>query len=83
MSALLVREFFKERKEAIRKAESGEWEEGDKALEKAKNYIGEDGHILANEGDLEESVIVKQENGEQQHKRFSVERVEVDEGEKH
>ncbi|ORY91116.1 high-affinity iron permease [Syncephalastrum racemosum] len=83
VSALLVREFHKERKEAIRKAESGEWEEGDKALEKAKNYIGEDGNILTDEADLEESVVVHKETGEQQQKRFSVERVEVDENEKH
>ncbi|CAO3653125.1 unnamed protein product [Mucor hiemalis] len=41
----LVYSFFKEKRAAIRKAEAGEWNEGDEALEKAKQYIDETGEI--------------------------------------
>ena len=42
----LVYLYFDEKKSAIRKAEAGEWEIGDLALENAKKYIGETGEII-------------------------------------
>lgn len=53
----LVYSFFKEKRAAIRKAEAGEWNEGDEALEKAKQYIDETGEIRG-------AVVVDEESKE-------------------
>ncbi|KAI8050167.1 high-affinity iron permease [Gilbertella persicaria] len=37
--------FYKEKRQAIRKAEAGEWDDGDQALEEARQYIDETGEI--------------------------------------
>jgi high-affinity iron transporter len=50
----LVYSFLKERRTAIRKAESGEWDDGDAALEEARQYIDETGEIRAAEVDEDE-----------------------------
>ncbi|KAG2235614.1 plasma membrane iron permease [Thamnidium elegans] len=41
----LAYSFYKERRDAIRKAEAGEWDNGDEALEHAKQYVDETGEI--------------------------------------
>ncbi|KAI9354468.1 iron permease FTR1/Fip1/EfeU [Pilaira anomala] len=41
----LAYSYFKEKREAIRKAEAGEWDDGDEALEQAKQYVDETGEI--------------------------------------
>lgn len=41
----LAYSFYKEKRDAIRKAEAGEWDNGDEALEHAKQYIDETGEI--------------------------------------
>ncbi|KAI9491561.1 iron permease FTR1/Fip1/EfeU [Zychaea mexicana] len=51
--AFLVYLYFDEKKSAIRKAEAGEWEVGDLALENAKNYIDETGEIMVDNKDAE------------------------------
>lgn len=51
----LVYSHFRERRKAIRKAESGQWDDGDAALEHAKHFVGEDGEIR----DTDEKVIEK------------------------
>ncbi|KAG2209620.1 hypothetical protein INT46_007312 [Mucor plumbeus] len=50
----LVYSFLKERRTAIRKAESGEWDDGDAALEEARQYIDETGEIRAAEVEEDE-----------------------------
>lgn len=50
----LVYSFFKERRAAIRKAEAGEWDDGDAALEQAKQYIDETGEIRVVEVEVDE-----------------------------
>lgn len=57
--AALIYLYFDEKKQAIRKAEAGEWQEGDAALENAKKYINADGEIIA--GEVAEQVDI--ENG--------------------
>lgn len=47
--------YFKEKRAAIRKAEAGEWDDGDEALENAKQYIDETGEIRAASVEDEES----------------------------
>ncbi|GAA5808460.1 high-affinity iron permease [Mucor flavus] len=41
----LAYSFYKEKRDAIRKAEAGEWDNGDEALEHAKQYVDETGEI--------------------------------------
>ncbi|RCH93211.1 high-affinity iron permease [Rhizopus azygosporus] len=42
----LAYSFYKEKRSAIRKAEAGEWDDGEEALEEAKKYIAEDGEFI-------------------------------------
>ncbi|KAI8376301.1 high-affinity iron permease [Radiomyces spectabilis] len=54
----LVYIYFKDQRAAIRRAEAGEWDDGDAALENAKNYVDSQGAIQVNrEGDKKEEVI--------------------------
>lgn len=66
VAAALVYFFFDEKNKAIKKAEAGEWEIGDIALEQAKNYIDEQtGGIIVSE-DITQSLevaVAKPENG--------------------
>lgn len=45
VAGYLAYSYIKEKRAAIRKAESGEWDNGDEALENAKQYIDETGEI--------------------------------------
>jgi high-affinity iron transporter len=47
VAGYLAYSYFKEKRAAIRKAEAGEWDNGDEALEHAKQYIDETGEIRA------------------------------------
>ncbi|KAI9272917.1 high-affinity iron permease [Phascolomyces articulosus] len=65
----LVYLYFDEKKSAIRKAEAGEWQVGDVALENAKNYIDETGEIIGEKHEAEirgeyhiEQVIIDSNN---------------------
>ena len=62
VAACLVYMFYKERKAAISKAERGEFggEEGDIALENAKQFIGEDGQIIGKDVVDEERIDPEQ-----------------------
>ncbi|KAI8967985.1 high-affinity iron permease [Mycotypha africana] len=51
----LVYSFLKEKRNAIRKAEAGEWDDGDEVLEEAKHYIDETGEIRGAVVDVEEA----------------------------
>ncbi|KAG0164349.1 high-affinity iron permease [Apophysomyces sp. BC1034] len=57
VAALLVRSYWKDRSAAIKKAESGEWTKGDDALEKAKQFVGEDGEIGVINHSVEQGAI--------------------------
>jgi high-affinity iron transporter len=50
----LVFSYFKEKRAAIRKAEAGEWDDGDEALENAKQYIGNDGEFIVEDKESDE-----------------------------
>ncbi|KAG1191709.1 hypothetical protein G6F35_013750 [Rhizopus arrhizus] len=50
----LVFSYFKEKRAAIRKAEAGEWDDGDEALENAKQYIGNDGEFIIEDKESDE-----------------------------
>ncbi|KAF7722839.1 high-affinity iron permease [Apophysomyces ossiformis] len=55
VAAALVYMHFKEKRESIKKAEKGEWDDGDAALENAKNFVDQDGAILGTKtGDEEQ-----------------------------
>ena len=56
--------YFKERREAITKAERGEFnEEGDEALQHARKFINDDGQIIGKETHDEERVPTYEEKG--------------------
>lgn len=45
---------WKEKRNALIKMQNGEWEQdGDEALEQAKNFVGQDGEILGGEKETE------------------------------
>ncbi|KAI7905433.1 high-affinity iron permease [Cokeromyces recurvatus] len=51
----LAYSFYKERRDAIRKAEAGEWDDGDEAMDRAQHFIDESGEIRnVNDGELKE-----------------------------
>ncbi|KAI8340985.1 high-affinity iron permease [Choanephora cucurbitarum] len=49
--------FYKEKREAIRKAEAGEWDNGDQALDEARQYIDETGEIRQNLDSVESGKV--------------------------
>ncbi|KAL0091080.1 high-affinity iron permease [Phycomyces blakesleeanus] len=54
VAGALVFMHFKEKRDAILRVERGEWNDGDEALENARNYVGSDGVIIGkNQDDLE------------------------------
>ncbi|CAO3681151.1 unnamed protein product [Rhizopus stolonifer] len=50
----LVFSYFKEKRAAIKQAESGEWDDGEEALENMKQYIGQDGEFIVERKELDE-----------------------------
>ncbi|KAI9277182.1 iron permease FTR1/Fip1/EfeU [Phascolomyces articulosus] len=67
VAACLAYMFFKERRNAIRKAERGEVEEeGDIALENAKQFIDQDGQIIG-KTPVDEEHVVESTEGEKIH----------------
>ncbi|KAI8889404.1 high-affinity iron permease [Backusella circina FSU 941] len=57
----LVYSHFKERRKAIRKAESGHWDDGDAALEYAKHFVDEAGEIRATDEKVIENHITEKD----------------------
>ncbi|KAI9012627.1 high-affinity iron permease [Phycomyces nitens] len=58
VAGLLVHSYYKDRRAAIRRALSGEWRNGDDALEGVKKLLNKDGEIV-----LQESSETNSENG--------------------